>query len=474
MTLRRRETLALTGALLAGLAGCTGDSGPTSDDEDDATTPDSTTASRETTDETITTDDDGFAGDDAPPFPDIDPATDPEIPTDALADQIRGNVAFALDLLGVLREQEGGNLFVSPYSVSTALSMTYAGARGETAAEMADALHYVLDGETLHGAFGSLEAEFERRNEDGRDANVPTGPDDGEDAGPAFALSTANAAWGQDGYPFREDFFELLDAYYEAGLRLVDFAGDAEAARRRINDWVAERTNDRIEDLLPRGSVDAATKLVLTNAVYFSARWHNPFPEDQTDPREFTALDGSTAEVPTMRQELKTQYAAVDGHQLVELPYANADTSMVVVLPAEGEFAAFEREFTVDRLAVMLDRTSRALVDLTLPRFEVETGVSLVETMQSLGMETAFGPSADFGGMTEGGGLFVDDIQHRSFVSVDERGTEAAAATAVVMTESAPPERVEMRVDGPFLFYVRDRPTETPLFVGRVTKLPEK
>ena len=479
MTLRRRETLALTGAFLAGLAGCAGneheDPGLTTTDEGTArTTTDEATAETTEPGETTTEESPGFDDLDAPPFPEIEPKTDPELSEDLLADQIRGNVGFALDLIAVLRDEHPDeNLFVSPYSISVALAMTYAGARGSTAAEMADALRYVLDGENLHAAFGSLEAEFVRRNEDGKEANGMVDPNKEEDAGPAFELSTANAVWGQEGYPFRDEFLDLLEAYYGAGLNLVDFAGDAEAARKEINDWVAERTNDRIEDLLPGGSVDGTTRLVLTNAIYFRARWAFPFNEDNTEPRPFTALDGTTSEVPTMYQSTKLQHAEIDGHQIVELPYANRETSMVVVLPAEGEFEAFEQAFTVDRLAVMLDQTTQAMVDLSLPKFGIESEFSLVETMQALGMEAAFTGSADFSGMTENGGLFVDDIVHQSFVEVDELGTEAAAATGVVMTESMPRRQVEMTVDRPFLFYVRDKPTETPLFVGRVTDVAE-
>ncbi|NEU56218.1 serpin family protein [Halorussus sp. MSC15.2] len=466
MTLRRRETLALSGALLAGLAGCTG-----SDDSQN------TPANESPTDETpgtTTGESPGFDDLDAPPFPEIDPVTDPEIPEDLLADQIRGNTAFALDLLAVLRDQQDApNLFLSPYSVSVALAMTYAGARGGTAAEMADALHFVLDQENLHGAFASLDAEFERRNADGTEASGRVVTERETDAGPAFEFTTANGVWGQEGFPFREEFLDLLDAYYGAGLRLADFSGDPEAARKRINSWVADNTGDRIEDLLPRGSIDEATRLVLTNAVYFSARWRVPFSEDETEERAFTSLDGSTAQVPTMHQSIETQYARIDGHQLVELAYANRQTSMVVVLPAEGEFEAFEESLTVDRLATVLDRTSDALVDLALPKFEVESSFSLVEAMQSLGVTEAFTPSADLTGMSEAAGedLFVGDVVHQSFVSVDERGTEAAAATAAIIQEDAPPKQVEMTVDRPFLFYVRDRPTETPLFLGRVTSL---
>ncbi|WP_435175036.1 serpin family protein [Halorussus sp. AFM4] len=476
MTLRRRDTLALTGALLAGLAGCTGtdDQGTT---RTDTAAPNADTSTRDDSpnDGTTTTESPGFDDLDAPPFPQVDFVTDPDLAADKLAEQLRGNVGFALDLLGVLREQRAApNLFVSPYSVSVAMAMTYAGARGETRTELADALRYELDGGDLHAAFGALAAEFERRNADGKTASGRVMTEREADAGPAFELTTANSAWGQEDYPFSRAYLDLLDAYYRAGLQLADFSGDPEAARQRINEWVAERTNDRIEDLLPKGSIDATTRLVLTNAVYFSARWRVPFSEEQTEPRQFTALDGTTAEVPTMHQSVETNYVAVGGHRLVELPYANQQTSMVVVLPAEGEFEAFERALTVDRLAVMLDRAEEALVDLALPKFEVRSAFSLVEALEELGVETAFTGQADFGGMVEGeGGPFLDDIVHQSFVTVDERGTEAAAATAAIVAESAPARQAEMTVDRPFLFYIRDRPTETPLFVGRVTSLGE-
>lgn len=472
MTLRRREALGLTGALLAGLAGCTGSG---SDEQDQQTTQTKTTdgdgndaTTRKTTTETQEQD---FERIPVPNFPDIDPVTDPELSNDLLEQQIRGNAEFTLDLLSVLREEADSNLFVSPYSISVALAMTYAGARSNTEKEMAEALHFDLDQSNLHPAFSSLETEFEQRNEDGKEANQgPTSGQD-EDAGPAFEFTTANAVWGQEDYPFREEYFELLDAYYGAGRKLVDFSGSPEEARRRINEWVAEQTNDRIENLLPKGSIDATTRLVLTNAVYFKAQWRHTFEEEYTKPKPFTALDGSTRDVPTMHQSLKASHAQIEGHQLVELPYANGDTSMVVVLPAEGEFESFEEEFTVDRLAIMLEQASRAQVDLALPKFEIESEFSLVETMQKLGMEDAFTGAADFSGMAENGGLAISEIAHKSFVSVDELGTEAAAATAVAVAESAMTKTVVMTVDRPFLFYIRDRPTETPLFFGRVTEL---
>ncbi|SIS11707.1 serpin family protein [Natronorubrum thiooxidans] len=453
----RRTLLACSGAFLAGLAGCAGTDDPnaTDDPNSNGETPSP------------------FDGE-APDFPTLEFVTDPDLEAALLADQLRGNVAFSLELLAELRADEPDeNLFFSPYSVSVALAMTYAGARGETAAEMADALRYVLEGEDLHAAFGALETEFEQRNEDGATVEQPAwavDESDGDDEDAlGFELSSANAVWTDEGLPLEAGFREVLEAYYGAGERLVDFTGSPEQARQEINAWVESQTNDRIEELLPEGSIDASTRLVLTNAVYFLAAWEHDFDPAETEPGTFTSLDGSETEVNLMHQTAELQYAEVDGHQLVELPYANGDTSMIVILPAEGEFETFEEAFTVDRLATMLEETSQPQVDLTLPTFGIESKFSLVDVMQELGMERAFGAGADFSGMVEDDvGLFVDDIVHQSFVSVDEEGTEAAAATAVEMVESAPSERVEMIVDRRFMFYIRDRPTETPLFWGRV------
>ena len=458
----RRRLLALTGAFLAGAAGCMSAEDPDGDSNDT----DGSNGTDENGDDGDDEDEDGFDVHEPPEFPQLDFVTDPDVDDELLAEQVRGNVEFALDLLAELREKEpDGNLFFSPYSVSVALAMTYAGARGETAEEMAEALRYELENEDLHPAFGALEAEFVRRNEDGQDVEDPTG----EDAdGPAFEFNTANATWGQEDLEFEEAFLDLLEAYYEAGMRLVDYAGDPEGAREEINEWVAEQTNDLIEELLPEGSISESTRLVLTNAIYFYAMWKYPFDEGDTESGTFTALGGEESEVQMMHQSIEVPYAEIDGHQLVELPYANDDSSMVIVLPAEGEFEAFEEAFSVDRLATMLAETATPEVDLTMPKFEIETQFSLVEAMGALGMEQAFGPGADFSGMTGDAGLFIDDILHEAVVDVDELGTEAAAATAVIMDESAPMDHAEVVVDRPFLFYVRDRPTETPLFFGRV------
>lgn len=483
----RRKLLAITAALAVG-SGCLSEGGGVDDENGDT---DGNRTDREGAEEQET-EPTGSADKEPPDFPEIEPVTDPVIDTALLAEQVRGNIEFSLEMLRRLADDDGNtNTFYSPYSISVALAMTHAGARGGTADEMREALRFELDDEDLHPAFGSLESEFERRNEDSESVldeealdmrdelteeefetrfGVP--PDEAEH--PTFRLSTANALWGQEGFGFRYDFLNLLEEDYGAGMRRVDFAGATEEARERINDWVEEETEGEVEDILGRDDLDTSTRLVLTNAIYFLGMWENDFDEDETESDTFTSLDGSEHEVGMMNGEFDLPYAEVDGHRMVELPYENRDTSMVVVLPAEGEFEEFVAGFSVDRLATMLDDAQESFpeVNLSLPKFSIEWRRSLVETLREMGMESAFDPrSADFSGMTNEDELFVDDIIHQSFVEVDEKGTEAAAATTVVVNRlSGERERetVEMTVDRPFLFYIRDRPTETPLFLGRV------
>ena len=430
--MNRRDVLALSGALAAAaLAGCTGGG----------------SARTETPTETPTD------------TPTEDPPTnEPSVDDEPLAELSAGNAAFALDLHEHLAAEDGGNLFLSPYSISVALAMTFAGARGETREQMAETLHYTL-GEDVHPAFADLRAALESRE-------TTEDPVENEEVD-AFQLAAANALWGREGYPFDEDYITLLDEHYGAGLRRADFAGDPDGERERINDWVADATEDRIEDLLPPDSISAQTVLVLTNAIYFMASWYQEFDPENTEDDTFTALDGSESTIPFMHQNLRTNHASVEGAEAVELPYVGQDVSMVLILP--DDLREFERELDADRLFGVFEELGDARGDLALPKFEYETEVQLSEALADLGMPVAFGGDADFGGMVDGDGdLWIDEVFHQAFVSVDEEGTEAAAATAVVMEESAPPEWGEMRFDRPFLFCIRDRPTDAVLFLGRV------
>jgi len=459
-SLDRRTVLSLSGALAAAaLAGCAGEESGSST----PTTADSTTTSDDgrdgTTDET--TDDPGDTTDDGDGTTTEEPPRDPDVDERLLAELAADNAAFATDLHRHLADAEGGNQFVSPYSISVALAMTYAGARGETREQMAETLNYAL-GEDLHPAFDDMATALASRA-------VTEDPLDGE-AVDAFQLSVANSLWAREGYSLAEDYLALVEAHYGAGLRRADFAGDPGGERQRINDWVAERTAGRIEDLLPPGSITAQTVLVLANAIYFMAGWLHEFDPEDTAEGTFGALDGSESTVPLMRQELRTNFARVQGARAVELPYVGEEVSMVLVVPDEGNFEAFERGLDADRLFGIFEELSDARGTVVLPRFEFETEVQLSETLAAMGMPAAFGAGADFGGMVpgDGSGPGIDEVFHKAFVSVDEEGTEAAAATAVVMAESAPPEFGEIRFDRPFLFCIRDRPTDAVLFLGRV------
>ncbi len=384
-------------------------------------------------------------------------ATSPAASEAELAELVEGNSAFAFDLYQALKN-ENGNLFYSPYSISLALAMTYAGARGETEAQMAEALRFLLSQDHLHPAFDALSVELAGRGEGAQ----------GKD-GEGFRLNVVNAIWGQEGYEFLSAFLNVLAENYGAGLRPLDFVNAAEEARLTINDWVSDQTEDRIEDLIPPGIIDPLTRLVLTNAIYFNAAWSRPFEPRQTEDGTFYLLDGGEVTVPMMRQQESFSYAKGEGYQAVELLYDGGEVSMVILLPAAGEFEAFESSLDAERVEAILKELAQKQVALTLPRFEFESDFNLKKTLSALGMPIAFGEGADFSGMTGNYDLFISEVIHKSFVSVDEAGTEAAAATAVIMKElSIPEEPVEFTADRPFVFLIRDIETGAILFAGRI------
>lgn len=371
--------------------------------------------------------------------------------------------AFALDLHRHLAAERGGNTFLSPYSISVALAMAYAGARGETRRQMEETLHYT-QGEAVHPALAELGTALGTRE-------TTTDPVDDADVD-AFRLEVADALWGLDDYPFADGYLALLDEHYDAGLRRADFADDPEGERERIDEWVADRTGGRIEDLLPPGALDPATRLVLTDAVYFLAAWEDEFRPENTEDGTFTALDGTESTVPFMQRPLDANYASVAGWEAVELPYVGEEVSMVLLLPEAGSFEAFERDLDGDRLLGIFDALGHAAGHIALPRFEFETSVRLSDALGALGMADAFRPGANFDGMVAGTDvdLWIDEVYHETFVSVDEEGTEAAAATATVGSAAVadPRQFGELRFDRPFLFCIRDRPTDAVLFLGRV------
>ncbi len=377
----------------------------------------------------------------------------PDVSPAELEKLVEGNTAFAVDLYQLARPS-GANLFMSPHSVSIALAMTYAGASGATATQLADALHFTLPEPQLHAAWGALDLALISRADQATGDTIP------------FRLTTANALFGQTGWRFLPAFLDTLAVNYGAGMRVLDFAAAPEPSRATINDWVEDRTEDRIKDLLPEGSITSSTRLVLANAIYFSAAWATPFEASETADRPFKLAGGAEIAVPTLHQDVELGYGAGSGFRAAELPYDGDQLSMVVVLP--DDLAAFEDGLDVPRLEEVLASLTPHQLALSLPKFKFDAPLGLKDILIELGMEDAFTARADFSRIDGARDLVIADVLHKGFVAIDERGTEAAAATAVIFEDTSVPERATLAVDRPFFFLIRDRPTGAILFVGRV------
>jgi serpin B len=370
---------------------------------------------------------------------------------------VQGNNAFALDLYARLRAK-GGNLVCSPYSVSTALAMTSAGARGETAAQMARVLHFSLDRERLHPAFAELIREI-----------------NGHGLPRDYQLSVAQSLWGDVRLPVRGQFQTLIHTNYGARLRQRDFRLAPDQARAQINRWVADRTNDKIKDLLHPEDIDDTTRMVLVNAIYFKAGWHEPFPEGETNQQAVFHAAGKDVKAALMQQAKRFRYAEAEGCQVVELPYEGEELAMVVLLPRRQDgLGKLERWLTAAKLEACLGKLKPLVVEVALPRFRFDARLYLADELRALGMPLALSDRADFSGISTADQLRISRVIHQAFVDVTEGGTEAAAATASIVAPPAPgrggggPQAV-VRADHPFLFLIRDRRTGSILFVGRVT-----
>jgi serpin B len=369
---------------------------------------------------------------------------------------VQGDNQFAADLYARLREKTSANLFFSPYSVSTALAMTYAGAAGETQKQMAQTLHFKVPDDELNAAMARLRASLQA--------------DDRKD----YQLRVANRLWGQKDYAFLPGFLQTTGKYYGAEMGLLDFVQDADAARRQINQWVERQTEEKIKDLLPSGVLDARTRLVLTNAIYFKGNWQEKFDKSATKDAPFHLSADKQVEVPTMQQTNQFGYRATEDLQVLEMPYAKGELSMVVLLPkAIDGLAQLEKSLTSENLQQWTKGLRRQKVVVYLPRFTMSSQFGLKETLQAMGMTLAFDDrKADFSRMSQGEGLYISAVIHKAFVDVNEEGTEAAAATGVVMTlrsaQIQPQVPPTFRADHPFLFVIRDNQTGSILFMGRV------
>jgi serpin B len=379
-------------------------------------------------------------------------------PNDNVPQLVSGNNAFAFDLYQKLRGQKG-NLFYSPYSISLALAMTFAGAHGETEQQMVQTLHFSLAQAQLHPAFNSLDLVLASRGQGAK----------GKD-GKGFRLKVANALWGDQGHKFLSPFLDALAENYGAGLRVLDMQHAPEVSRGIINQWVSGQTEGKIQDLITPGGITPDSRLVLTNAVYFNAAWSAPFQPEQTKDGPFTLQDNTHITVPMMDQMAHFAYGKGNAYQAVELPYDGNQLSMVIVLPDANGLEALESSLKAQRADEIVKGLADQEVVLMMPKWKFDSSFQLADVLREMGMRDAFTPdAADLSGMDGLRDLFISQVVHKAFVSVDEAGTEAAAATAVIVTASAMPvQPVTLTIDHPFMFFIRDIQTGTILFVGRV------
>lgn len=361
---------------------------------------------------------------------------------------VQGNNAFAFALYDEVRKKESGNIFFSPFSISAAASMTYAGAKGDTAQQMRDVLRLQIPDTAYHEAFGALLADL------------------GGPHGRGYELSIANRLFGQEGFAFNDDFLSLTANAYRAPLEAIDFGKAPEQARGHINAWVSEQTKGRIADLLPQGSVTPSTLLVLANAIYFHANWATAFDPKSTREMPFYVDSETSVSVPMMnRMGGQYPYAWNELVGALELPYRDDELSLVVLLPTErGGLRDVEDALSAEMVDELMDSLRETEIDLSFPKLAISYELPLKERLISMGMTNAFGDSADFGGIAQG--LTLRHAVHQAFVQIDEHGTEAAAATALIGDDSAPPH---FAANHPFLFFIRDRLTGSILFIGRVT-----
>lgn len=382
----------------------------------------------------------------------------PQVADSALEDLVNGNNAFALDIYNSLRA-ENGNLILSPYSMSLALAMTYAGARGETEAQMAKAMHF-LPQEKLHPAFNSLDLALEKK---------PINLDKDQEP---LRINIANSIWAEKTMPILPAYLDTIAVNYGTGIYQADFLNKPNDERVNINNWVSDQTEEKIKDLLPDGAVNPDTRMVLVNAIYFKADWLRKFDVNSTFDGTFHLLDGGEVKTSMMSDTLYDPlYTEGDSYQAMEFPYAGETAAMDVILPSEGNFETFEASFNKDVYDEIVNGLQvTQTVRVNLPKFKFTRGFNLSDALINLGMVDAFDREvADFSGMTGNKDLFIGNVIHKAFVAVDEEGTEAAAATAVIMEGTgAVRQDVVFIADRPFIFIIRDTVNGQILFIGRV------
>jgi serpin B len=379
-------------------------------------------------------------------------ADDSQATTENVINVVNNNNQFALELYSELKDQ-GDNVFFSPYSIATALAMTYEGARGQTAEEMQSVLHFPENDIIRRSSYARIHNLINKKDKE-------------------YTLNSANALWAQENYPFLEDYTNTVEQYYAGKSTNLDFVGETEKSRQTINNWIEEQTNNKIKDLIPPGSINSLTRLVLTNAVYFKGDWVLKFDKRKTRDAPFKITPERTVQVKMMGltgQKARFNYAFFPENelQIIELPYKGEELSMIILLPKEGGMADLEESLTVENLNQWKSRMHETKIDVYMPKFKFETRYFLPNPLSKMGMPTAFQwPGADFSGMDGTNNLYISNVIHQAYVEVHEEGTEAAAATAVVVGITGLAN--QFRADHPFIFMIQERQTGGILFLGKV------
>ena len=384
-------------------------------------------------------------------------ADDSGATAEGLSEVVSGNNEFAFDLYSKLNEGEDSNIFFSPYSMSTAVAIAYEGAEGQTEQEMRDVFHFPEDESTMRSSFARIYNTINKGSS-------------------KYIIHTANALWAQEDYTFLEEYTDAVERYYGGQTTNVDFVGDTESVRLRINHWVESQTNNKIKNLLTPGSINPITRLVITNAVYFKGDWANQFDKKDTTSEEFTTTGGNVVRADMMRlqdDDIDFNYAETDTLQILEMPYKGEELSMLIILPKDDSgdgLGEVEAMLDADELESMKSGFREQTVYVYMPKFTFETKYQMANTLSDMGMPAAFQwPGADFSGMDGTHMLYISKVIHQAFVEVNEEGTEAAAATGIVMTIGAAPSQYKIfRADHPFIFIIQEKSTGSILFMGRV------
>ncbi len=373
-----------------------------------------------------------------------------------VANVVEANNQFAFEYYSHLKNRETGNIFFSPFSISSALVMTYEGAREQTAKEMQSVLHFPADDNLRRTEYLKIFNELNKKDK-------------------KYELNIANALWAQEDYQFLSDYIDTVEKYYGGKTNNLDFVKDPEGSRVTINDWVEKQTKDKIKDLIPQGVINDMTRLVLTNAIYFKGEWVKQFDKENTTDEDFRINENDSVKVPMMQrtdEEAEFNYAENKDLQILEMPYSGEDLSMLILLPKDDDLAKVENSLSIENLAQWKKDLKKQRVEVFVPKFKFETKYLMTEDLKAMGMPTAFGLGADFSGMDGKKDLFISAVIHQAFVEVNEEGTEAAAATGVVMMLGAlPGEETKIpvfRADHPFIFLIQEKNSGNILFVGRV------